>query len=786
MSAELQSDAQLEIGHVLFMDIVGFSKLLVDEQSEFSHRLNQIVRDTERFRTADSNGKLIRLPTGDGMALVFFTNPEAPVQCAVEIGNALKGDIPLRMGVHSGPVNKVVDVDGRTNVAGGGINTAQRVMDCADAGHILLSKRVAEDLVQYGRWRGQLHDLGEVEVKHGVRLNLVNLYTDGVGNPQLPEKVRLAQQQARAIETGAAKKRRNFVLIGALAIAVVSVAGFFLWPRAASKKLDRSIAVLPFQNLSPDKENAYFAGGIQDEILTNLAKIGDLKVISRTSVMRYVASQQSVREIAKALGVTAVLEGSVRRLGNRVHITAQLINAINDDHIWAENYERDITDAFGVQRDVALDIAAALHAKLSPNEKERIKGRPTKSGEAYLIYLQALDTYSRSQSADDLKQVAELYERAIQRDPEFALAFARLAYIQALVYYQASQPTTLGKAQDAANKAMKLEPALPEAHQAQGYVYYWGDRDYEKALAELAIAKAGLPNDADVLGAIAALERRQGKWADSTANFEKQASLDPKDPYVLAMGAGANYWMTRDFPAAAKILDQAIRVDPSFIQIHIWRAQLDIHWKGDLSVLEKLLVRPPTDADPDGAVTFAQFQIKLFQRKYGEAVQALEKSPLENFEGWTMAAGTLLPKSLLRAQAYSLANDAIKARNSFQDAQQIAEKGVQENPLVASRHVLLGKIYAGLGRKDEAVREGRRASELLPENKDAVDGPKITLGLAEIHTMVGDSNSAIPLLVHCLSVPGPLTVPLLKLDPVWDPLRSDARFRKLINQSDKP
>jgi TolB-like protein/class 3 adenylate cyclase/predicted Zn-dependent protease len=780
MAAELKDEAQLEIGHVLFMDIVGFSKLLVDEQSEFSDRLNQIVRKTEQFRAADEAGKLIRLPTGDGMVLVFFTSPEAPARCALEIGKALKNDFGLRMGIHSGPVNKIVDVDGRTNLAGGGINTAQRVMDCGDAGHILLSKRVADDLGQYGRWRGRLYDLGEVEVKHGARVGLVNLYTEEVGNSQVPEKVKLAQRQARAAQTRALRNRRRFILFAALGAAAASLAGFFLWPRVAAGKLDRSIAILPFQNLSADKENAYFAGGIQDEILTNLAKIGDLKVISRTSVMRYAGSQQSVREIAQALGVTAVLEGSVRRSGNLVHITAQLINAINDDHIWAENYERDITDAFGVQRDVALDIAAALHAKLSPNEKERIEGRPTKSGEAYLSYLQAQDKYSRSQEVDDLKQVAELYERAIQRDPEFALAFARLAYIQALLYHNNSQPTTLEKARDAANKAIKLEPALPEAHQAQGYVYYWGDHDYEKALAELAIAKAGLPNNADVLGAIAAIERRQGKWSDSTANFEKQASLDPKDPYVLAMGAGGNYWATRNFPAAAKILDRAIKVDPSFIQIHLWRAQLDIDWKEDLSALEKLLAHPPTNADPDGAVTFAQYQTKLFQRRYGEAVEALEKSPRETFEDWDTTAGGMVPKSLLRAQAYRLANDIAKANSSFQDALQILEKAVQENPLTAARHVLLGKVYAGLGRKDEAIREGKRAVELLPENKDALDGPKMSLGLARIYTMVGDANSALPLIEHCLSAPGPITVALLKLDPVWDPLRKDPRFQKLL------
>jgi len=781
MSAELKDDAQLEIGHVLFMDIVGFSKLLVDEQSAFSDRLNRIVRNSEQFRAAEAAGKLIRLPTGDGMVLVFFTSPEAPVRCAVEIGKSVRNDFGLRMGIHSGPVNKVVDVDGRTNVAGGGINTAQRVMDCADAGHILLSKRVADDLAQYGRWRGQLHDLGEIEVKHGARIDLVNLYTDEVGNSEVPEKVKLAQHQERTLQRTAARKRKKIIFAGALAIAIIaSIAGYILFPRALSGKLDRSIAVLPFANLSPEKENAYFAGGIQDEILTNLARIGDLKVISRTSVMRYAESHQSVREIANALGVTSLLEGSVRRAGNRMLITAQLINAITDDHIWAANYERDVTDVFGIQRDVALDIAAALHAKLAPKEKERIEGRPTNNGEAYLIYLQAQDKYSRSQSVEDLHQVADLYERAIQRDSEFALAFARLAYIQAAIYHNTAEPVTLQKARDAAKQAIKLEPALPEAHQGLGYVSYWGDLDYEKALAEFGVAKAALPNDPDLLEMIGAIERRKGKWSDSTANFEKEAILNPRDPYVLAMGAAANYTQTRNFPAAAKVLDQAIKVDPSFIQIHLWRAQVDISWKEDLSALEKLLAHPPTNEDPDGAVTFAQYQVKLLQRKYGEALQALEKSPRETFEDWDTTSGGMLPKSLLRAQAYWVANDVANARNSFQGVLPILEKAVQENPSAAARHILLGKTYAGLGRKDEAIREGKRGAELLPENKDAMDGPRVTLGLARIYTMVGDADSALPLIEHCLSVPGPITVALLKLDPIWDPLRKDPRFQKLI------
>jgi TolB-like protein/class 3 adenylate cyclase/Flp pilus assembly protein TadD len=779
MSAELNDEAQLEIGHVLFMDIVGFSKLLVDEQSAFSDRLNQIVRNTEQFRAADAGGKLVRLPTGDGMVLVFFTSLEAPVRCALEIAKALNQQFGLRMGIHSGPVNKVIDVDGRTNVAGGGINMAQRVMDCGDAGHILLSRRVADDLAQYGRWRGQLHELGEIEVKHGARIGLVNLYTEEAGNAQVPEKVQLAQQQERKLQRGAARRRRRFILAGVLSIAILAaIAGYFLFPRGLSAKLDRSIAVLPFANLSPEKENAYFAGGIQDEILTNLARIGDLKVISRTSVMRYAGGQHSVREIAKALGVTSLLEGSVRRAGNRMLITAQLINAITDDHIWAANYERDVTDVFGIQRDVALDIAAALHAKLAPKEKERIEKRPTQSAEAYLIYLQALDNLARAQSLDEVENGIRLYERAVQVDPSFALAFARLSYCYSVTYHETRSPAVLEKARVTAKQAIQLQPALSEARSALGYIYYWGEGDYEHALAEFAIAKAGLPNDPDIFSALGAIERRQGKWSESIADLEKSASLTPRDAFAWGNVAGT-YYAIRDFPSAAKATEHGIDLDPNFWNNREIRALVEIDWKGDLSLLEKFVAAMPESFDPDGQVTFSHVYLKILQRKYNEALQVLNKSPAgHSAPSWVLP--TQFPKSFLMAEVYRLMNDMPKARVSFAEAQHIIEQSIAENPADAPRHALLGQIYAGLGEKEQAIREGKRAVELLPESKDAFDGPLMTLGLAQIYAMLGDADSALPLLEHSLATPRGVSVNTLKLDPVWDPLRKDPRFQKLI------
>jgi len=364
MSSQAKSGLRLEIGHVLFIDMVGYSTLLLNEQSGLLAELNDVVRGTEHFRSAEADGRLVRLPTGDGMALVFHNSPEEPAGCALEISQALKEHpkLRVRMGIHSGPVNEVADVNERANIAGAGINIAQRVMDCGDAGHILLSRHVAEDLKHLPEWRPYLHDVGECAVKHGETISIVNLYTTELGNPN-PPRLKLVETQVRK------RRRRNALLIGTASVVALIVAGFFLLPRIYARKIDKSIAVLPFQNLSDERENAYFADGIQDDILTNLSKIGDLKVISHMSVMSYRGDGlRNAREIGKALGVATLLEGSVRRVANRVRVSVQLINADNDEHLWAEDYDRDLTDVFAIQTDLAQKIASALQAKLSPNE----------------------------------------------------------------------------------------------------------------------------------------------------------------------------------------------------------------------------------------------------------------------------------------------------------------------------------------------------------------------------------------------------------------------------------
>src|SRR6201982_3639212 len=444
MSAELQKEIELEIAHILLIDVVGYSKLLVNEQIELLQQLNRIVRSTKRFRVAESTGKLTRVPTGDGMALLFFRSPEEPAQCALEISQALKDypHIELRMGVHSGPVNQVTDVNDRPNIAGAGINVAQRVMDCGDAGHILLSKHLADDLVEYRHWRPYLHDLGECETKDGLRLHLVNLYKDNLGNPHLPEKLkrrRWKQAATTTVRSISAPRWTKFALVAALLVLAVALATSFsiLFRRgvagAAASISEKSIAVLPFENLSDDKANAYFTEGVGEEILTDLAKIADLKVISRTSVMQYKSGvSRNLREIGEQLGVAHILEGSVQRVANRVRVNAQLIDARNDAHLWAQTYDRDLADVFAIQSEIAKAIADQLQAKLSPAEKSAIEQRPTTDIAAFELYSRAKDlilsiTFSAIQ-AESLRRAIDLLNQALIRDPSFFAAQVQLVY----------------------------------------------------------------------------------------------------------------------------------------------------------------------------------------------------------------------------------------------------------------------------------------------------------------------------------------------------------------------
>jgi TolB-like protein/Tfp pilus assembly protein PilF/class 3 adenylate cyclase len=799
MATSAERDVRLEIGHVLFMDVVGYSKLLIDEQREILQELTEIVRNSDQVRAAEAADRLIRLPVGDGMALVFFNSPEAPVQCAIEITKELKEypQLKLRMGIHSGPVNEVRDVNGRANVAGAGINIAQRVMDCGDAGHILLSKRVAEDLVQSRQWRPYLHDLGECAVKHGVPISIVNLYTDEIGNAQLPEKFKQwrSEQAAQAADGSPSVFRRKGLLIaaGALLISVATLGVWLYFKRAEGTSLvpEKTIAVLPFQNFSPDKDNAFFADGVQDDILTSLAKIKDLRVISRSSVMKFRdAAAQNLRAIGKTLGVANVLEGSVRREGDRVVVNVQLVDAQSARQIWANRYDRTLADSLGLQGELASEIADALRATLSTDEQARVTAKLTQNPDAYVFYLRA-NQISRNPDTllEDYKTAEQLYMQAIALDPDFALAHARLASVCAEIfhYYEPTKDWE-SRARTEAQIALRLQPNLAEAHLALGQCMYWMDQDYERALAQFDIASRLSPSNPDIGQLMAAIRRRQGKWEQSLEEYERAAKLDPQNPNTVRELMYTNTAMRR-WPQAAQWAEQLVALAPASLVAKTQIGYIVFWWKGDTQVLKSLADKVPPGNDPDGAVTASRWEVAMLKHDYSEAKNVLQTASLNELS-YTNAGST--PKSFFEGLIYLAQGDNANARIAFELARPAFEAAVKEAPLSAIRHANLGWLYAFMGRKEDAIREGRRAVELKPESKDAVDGVIVNCYLALIYARVGEKDLAFPLLERLLKTPGAVdsvdysvTINDLKHRWEWDPIRSDPRFQKLVEQPAK-
>jgi adenylate cyclase len=569
MPTDSESDFQLEIGHVLLIDIVGYSKLLITEQREQLQALNEIVRNTAQFRASDANGMLVRIPTGDGMALIFRDTVEAPLRCAVEISEAVKThpEIHLRMGIHSGPVSEVTDVSERTNIAGAGIDIAQRVMDCGDAGHILLSKHVADDLAPHPRWNRCLHDLGECEVKHGARVSVVNLYGDQFGNATQPGKFQTVQKRRARVRWAA-----GVVALLALAMIVGGIAMFSRYRvRSAPPVPEKSIAVLPFENLSRDPDNAYFAEGMQDEILARLSKIADLKVISRTSTQKYKSAPDNLREIAKQLGVANVLEGSVQKAADHVRVNVQLINALNDAHLWGDIYDRKLTDIFAVESDIATTIADTLQAKLTGAEKQMIAAKPTSNTTAYELYLKGRSLWSK-RGGENLRQAIAFYEQAIAHDPNYALAYTGLAesYVVLPVYTEVVPQEAYAEAKAAALKALQLDDKLAEAHTALADVLF-NELDMAGSISEFQRAIALDPNYAtahqwygcDPLRAI-------GRFDEAIAEGKRAVELDPLSP-IINSDLGRTLTMARRYDEAIAQLRKTLEIDPT-----LWVARFNL------------------------------------------------------------------------------------------------------------------------------------------------------------------------------------------------------------------
>src|SRR5438067_1113322 len=510
MPATQESRLHLEVQQVLFRDVVGYSRVLVNEQREIVQQLNYVVRATPQFQQSNATGKLIRIATGDGMALVFYQSPEEPVHCAMEIAKALKNHphIRLRMGIHSGPVDQITDVNDQTNVAGVGINFAQRVMDCGDAGHILISKRVADDLAQDSLWQPLLHELGEIEVKHGVSLGIVNLYTADLGNPRPPEKLSRRSSAAKEPVT----------LSGAVP--------------------EKSIAVLAFVNMSNDPENEFFSDGIAEEIINALTQVKALRVASRTSAFAFKGKNEDIGEVGRKLKVHTVLEGSVRKAATRLRVTAQLINVADGYHLWSERYDRQLEDVFEIQDQIAENIVRALRVVLGEDEKRAIEKTPTENVQAYEYYLRGRQAQHQMRGST-MQYARRMFDRAIEIDPNFARAHAGIADCCSFLYmYLDGSKANLEGADASSRKALQLDPESAEAHTSRGLALTLHGR-YQEARQEFEAALRLNPMLYEAHYFYGRACFTEGKLEEAVSHYRDAWRMRPEDYQAIYLSAEA-------------------------------------------------------------------------------------------------------------------------------------------------------------------------------------------------------------------------------------------------------
>ena len=600
----------------------------------------------------------------------------------------------------------------------------------------------------------------------------------------------VAPDQSIAPQTGR-RMDRMIIAVLVLALGYFVFDKFFLAPRrgtapnnSPSAASAKSIAVLPFENLSEDKANAYFAEGIQDEILTRLAKIADLKVISRTSTQHFKSSPDNLPQIAQQLGVANILEGSVQKAGDAVRVNVQLINAATDAHLWADTFDRKLTDIFAVESEVAKAIADALQAKLTGGEQQALAVKPTNNSEAYDAYLRGLALETRASTQNDFEKVVGFYERAVQLDPTFALAWARLSRANASVYF-AALDTNPGARRDATKRALdtaqKLQPNSPETLLAQAYYQYWVLRDYELAKATFGRVRELVPGSSDVPAALALIARRQGHWDESVAYWEQTLVLDPRNTQWLTTAA-TTYAMLRQFPPALKTYDRVLDLvpnDPNTVasEAKIYQAE------GNLEQAGKLLAGVNAQTPSENAFQMKMNQL-LLERHFDEAIRLIHSRLTESRD---LSDIERLFESFFLVGAQQFSGDFAGARATAEQLLPTLDALSQKAPDNPNFAGALSLIHALLGQKDAAIKEAERAITLLPSGKDAVDGPTYEEQLAAVKAILGDKDRAIPRLQHLLEIPYAnfLTPALLRLDPQWDSLRSDPRFQKLCEEKPK-
>jgi serine/threonine protein kinase/Tfp pilus assembly protein PilF len=606
----------------------------------------------------------------------------------------------------------------------------------------------------------------------------------------------LKHEPIRARRTGVFTRGRKWLrrnpasaLLAASLVALAAASGWIVWkselirqPVTTSPPPEKSIAVLPFENFSDNKENSYFAAGIQDDVLTSLAQIRELKVISRTSVTAYQKpGARNMRQIGQALGVATVLEGSVRRTGNRVLVNVQLIDARNDRHIWAERYDRAVADSIGLQGELATQIATALKAKLAPEEKARLDVRPTTNSEAYVLYLTGLGLEGTVNRSPERTIAAEqLHMQATALDPGFALAYARASILNSEM--PSDDRAFKAKARAQAEEASRLSPTLGEAHMALGLCLYWEEKKYDAAVKEFEVAAATSPNNAEIYVYVAGIYRRQGRWRESVASFERALSLDPRNRSI-AFHAGNNHLFLRDWAAAAVCFNRALEIAPDSVLPKIGLAYLEVLRNGHPVAGRKILQNIPAGSDHYGHVTLGRWDLAMLERDYAAAEKILTDSPVEDFRRFGGGPTTFYLGRIALARG-----DIQSAQRYFAAATPDIEKRVRDAPDSGDRHARLGLLYAYMQRKEDAIRESRRAIELEQESQDAFHGALQAGNLALAYALVGEPDQAIPLIERLLSIPGVgsgdhtenITLADLRLRWEWDSLRSNARFQKIL------
>ena len=589
----------------------------------------------------------------------------------------------------------------------------------------------------------------------------------------------------------AAHRRQVWSLAAAgTVIAALALSAYWFWhpwrnPRLTKGGIpEKSIAVLPFENLSTEKENAFFADGVQDQILTDLAKVADLKVIGHTSVQQYKADETHDRQkIAEQLGVAYLLEGSVQRSQNRLRIIAHLFDARTNEQLWADTYDRQLADIFAIQSEIAQTIVSQLQATISPQEKALIEKRPTENLAAYKLYLQAKELVDSYLNAEDPKasfvRAIELLDAATARDPGFVLAYCYAARAHDLLYFLDLDPTTARavRGQVAAETALRLAPDSPEAHLAMADYAFRCLRDYQQADKELALARPGLPNSIPFLTLSGYLRRREGRWEEGKRDFARAVELDPRNINASNLLADT-YVLLREFAEAVAVANRSIAAGLDLPITKVRREFIRFAATGDVEILERALAGAPPDLDVGGGETPVRIMVALIRHDYADATRQLAASPREKFQ--EVDFSFYYPRPWYEAIIARAAGDPDKARDAFGRARQILEKRLTLKPEDPRTIAVLAQIDAGLGRKEAAITGARRAAELMPVSRDAYDGMLVLQSLAQVYTWTGEPDQALDLLRQLLAMPGYITYGYLRVDPSWDPLRSDPRFNKFL------